>query len=163
MIDHEKRRTLTIASATIVSTMLPTMVLGNNSKTNINKRARKLSPAADEDVSVIVSNLGKGSKVVTLRNNTGESLTVKHVYPGIVEHEGVTININEAIGKAGCTLPAGTCRILAVNPMNQLLASDIPTGIRRSKPSNITTLSSNKNQHGHPSKTQSNWQTVMFA
>jgi len=163
MIDHDKRRTLTIASAGIVSTMLPTMVLGNNSKTNIKKRVRTLDSATGEDVSVIVSNLGKGSKVVTLRNNTGESITVKHVYPGIIDHEGVTVNINEALGSAGCTLPAGTCRILAVNPMNQLLATNIPTGVRRSKPSKITTLSANEYKHGNPTKSQSNWQTVMYA
>jgi len=167
MIDHEKRRTLTIATAGIVSAMLPSIVLANNSKNNsknnIKKRARNFSSTSTEDVSVTVSNLGKGSKVVTLRNNTAEPITVKHVYPGIVEHEGVTVNINEAIGSAGCTLRAGTCRILAVNPMNKLLATDIPKGVRRSKPSNISTLSSVEYSQGNTTKPNSNWQTVMFA
>ena len=168
MIDHDKRRTLTMASAGIVSTLLPPIALSNvgnttKEKLSLKKRQRTLGAKSNEDVSVIVSNLGKGSKAVTLKNNTDQAITVKHVYPGIVDHEGVTININEAIGSAGCTLAAGTCRILAVNPMNRLLVTEIPKGVRRSKPSNISILSTNQHYSGNTVYSQPNWHTVMFA
>lgn len=125
MINQSKRQTISLLTAGLLASTLPTSVWSASSKTGMQATAKHGAyngATLIPDVEVVVSTLGMHSAITTITNNSNKVVTITTLNPGLVIHNNRQFDINLAIGRAGVTVKPGQKRMLIAQETKSMLA-----------------------------------------
>ncbi len=114
MTFKSKRRTLSILATGFLGAVVPWRIVSASSS---QLQDATTLVGLDNDntplpVTVTVSTLGIGSAVITLSNLSKKRVVVSSVSSGVIEHDGVTYDIDASLGNHGVWLKSGGRRVL---------------------------------------------------
>lgn len=134
MINTNKRRTLkTLAAATTVA-LAPAMTNATNSN-----RAAESIRCSDGTGLQLNFKKNAADQIVTISNTSGSPITVKHVYPGIVQADGKNYDVNSLLKRDRLTIGAYSSVDLTINPTAQATEQPLPDGFTFNKPLSVST------------------------
>ena len=130
MIDKTKRTILKALSSLTAAAAIPS---GIASASTLLETADSNATVPGTDVTMsIVSDHGHGH-TVKLSNNSNKTVTVKHVYPGIVAVDGNNYNLNSLFNSGPVVIEAGQSHLAVVAKQPSTLAeAEIPNGLTQS-------------------------------
>lgn len=121
MIDRSRRQALSLATAGLLVSSIPTTAwsaLSNKRLQTSTKQHAYSGSAMLPNVDFVVSTLGVNSAVTTITNNSNVVVTVTALSPAIVDHNNARYDINASIGTKGITLKPGQKRIIVAQQLS---------------------------------------------
>lgn len=108
-------------------------------------------------LSVDFSDSVNGSQqLVTLTNSSSKAVTVRHVYPGIVNAADKRYDLNELLQHGDVVVPANGSKVFRLSVQDaQLTEQELPRGLTRSKPLRVSTIERSFNKKNPVSTTRS--------